>query len=319
MHLAACAAARSASGPCRRPVARFRCARVAAAPRPNPLPCCSTPTTSCSRASFAIPRFWGALAAPANSPRLTCCGASPCGLQPLAVAWSRPLRHVQPFRGVRRPSAPPWWPRCRPVPCWAPPAPPLPAGSLLDHSPGRISAPRLPPAPMHMTARGRRRRQPRLARWTLIPPWPTRVRAGCCRGPAGCAACRQGAPQVAGRWWSRCTAPARRPPSLAPPPPAVRLIGTVGGKKDLKVFERSKLLPFAVGIKDRRRKDEADWCGAGPGRQGPRWRFVAAESSGSHRLVRRPAPASALLPARSPAAGSMWRPGARWPSAPTSS
>ena len=41
---------------------------------------------------------------------------------------------------------------------------------------------------------------------------------------------------------------------------AVRLIGTVGGKKDLKVFERSKLLPFAIGIKpDRRKPEEIEW------------------------------------------------------------
>jgi hypothetical protein len=40
----------------------------------------------------------------------------------------------------------------------------------------------------------------------------------------------------------------------------VRLIGTVGGKKDLKVFERSKLLPFAIGIKpDRRKPEEIEW------------------------------------------------------------
>ena len=52
------------------------------------------------------------------------------------------------------------------------------------------------------------------------------------------------------------------PPRLLPPTAAaaVRLIGTVGGKRDLKVFERSKLLPFAIGIKtDRRKPEETEW------------------------------------------------------------
>ncbi|KAI7835382.1 hypothetical protein COHA_010716 [Chlorella ohadii] len=40
---------------------------------------------------------------------------------------------------------------------------------------------------------------------------------------------------------------------------SVRLIGVVGGKKDLKVFERSKLLPFSIGIKFDRRRDEVEW------------------------------------------------------------
>ena len=40
---------------------------------------------------------------------------------------------------------------------------------------------------------------------------------------------------------------------------AVCLTGVVGNKRELKVFERSKLLPFAIGIKDRRRPDETDW------------------------------------------------------------
>lgn len=52
-------------------------------------------------------------------------------------------------------------------------------------------------------------------------------------------------------------------PSPLPPPDiaaAVRLIGIVGGKRELKVFERSKLLPFAIGIKpDRRKPDEIEW------------------------------------------------------------
>ncbi|PSC68489.1 nucleic acid-binding [Micractinium conductrix] len=41
----------------------------------------------------------------------------------------------------------------------------------------------------------------------------------------------------------------------------VKLIGTVGGKKDLKVFERSKLLPFAIGIKPnaKQRPEEIEW------------------------------------------------------------
>lgn len=43
---------------------------------------------------------------------------------------------------------------------------------------------------------------------------------------------------------------------------AVRLIGTVGGKRELRVFERSKLLPFAIGIKpDRRKPEEIEWWG----------------------------------------------------------
>lgn len=51
------------------------------------------------------------------------------------------------------------------------------------------------------------------------------------------------------------------------PPCAVRLIGVVGGKKELRVFERSKLLPFAIGIKfDPRRRDEIEWCAACPRR-----------------------------------------------------
>ncbi|KAI3436377.1 hypothetical protein D9Q98_002430 [Chlorella vulgaris] len=40
---------------------------------------------------------------------------------------------------------------------------------------------------------------------------------------------------------------------------SVRLIGVLGGKKDLKVFERSKLLPFSIGLKDKRRPDEIEW------------------------------------------------------------
>lgn len=40
---------------------------------------------------------------------------------------------------------------------------------------------------------------------------------------------------------------------------SVRLIGVVGGKKELRVFERSKLLPFSIGIKFDRRRDEVEW------------------------------------------------------------
>lgn len=53
-------------------------------------------------------------------------------------------------------------------------------------------------------------------------------------------------------------------------PPAVRLIGVLGGKKDLKVFERSKLLPFSIGLKDKRRPDEIEWWVAGARREGGR-------------------------------------------------
>lgn len=58
-----------------------------------------------------------------------------------------------------------------------------------------------------------------------------------------------------------CCAPGRpvRAPSVRRPTPAVRLIGVVGGKKELRVFERSKLLPFAIGVKLDRRRDETDW------------------------------------------------------------
>ncbi|EFN50904.1 hypothetical protein CHLNCDRAFT_55453 [Chlorella variabilis] len=46
-------------------------------------------------------------------------------------------------------------------------------------------------------------------------------------------------------------------PSLAN---TVRLIGMVGNKRDMRVFERSKLLPFSIGFKtDRRRPEETDW------------------------------------------------------------
>ncbi|KAL4420880.1 hypothetical protein ABPG77_002839 [Micractinium sp. CCAP 211/92] len=40
----------------------------------------------------------------------------------------------------------------------------------------------------------------------------------------------------------------------------VRLIGVMGMKQQMKVFERSKLLPFSLGVKtDRRRPDETEW------------------------------------------------------------
>ncbi|PRW59641.1 chloroplastic-like isoform B [Chlorella sorokiniana] len=40
---------------------------------------------------------------------------------------------------------------------------------------------------------------------------------------------------------------------------SVRLIGVVGNKKELRVFERSKLLPFSIGVKFDRRRDEVEW------------------------------------------------------------
>lgn len=51
----------------------------------------------------------------------------------------------------------------------------------------------------------------------------------------------------------------------------MRLIGVVGAKRELRVFERSKLLPFGLGIKAGRNRqdDETEWCAAGPRGQGP--------------------------------------------------
>lgn len=41
----------------------------------------------------------------------------------------------------------------------------------------------------------------------------------------------------------------------------VRLIGVMGLKQQMRVFERSKLLPFSLGVKtDRRRPEETEWC-----------------------------------------------------------
>lgn len=48
----------------------------------------------------------------------------------------------------------------------------------------------------------------------------------------------------------------------------MRLIGIVGYKRELKVFERSKLLPFSLGLKDKRRPDDIEWWVGGAGMSG---------------------------------------------------
>lgn len=85
-----------------------------------------------------------------------------------------------------------------------------------------------------------------------------------------------GSPAAACRLMHACmhAAPAaaahRRLPCPPPFPNTVRLIGTVGGKKELRVFERSKLLPFAIGIKPSRRprdgEENVEWCVSAKGR-----------------------------------------------------
>lgn len=85
--------------------------------------------------------------------------------------------------------------------------------------------------------------------WNVVSLWVTS-----CLLAANCASC--GLPDASAAAHPTTRLLSHPHPNLS----TVRLIGTVGNKKDLKVFERSKLLPFSIAVKmDRRKPDEVDW------------------------------------------------------------